>query len=132
MASLHHDNAVSIVSAGVNVYVSDVLRAHRWYSDVLGLKMEITPDEQSSRYCESRSADDQGLVVFRLLPGSAKPGLSGNVQLAFSVAQLDKTVAELRSIGATFARERSQEQGCVLSSVTVLDPDGNGVVLYEK
>jgi len=54
------------------------------------------------------------------------------VQLAFTVAQLDKTVAELRALGATFARERSLEQGCVLSSVTVLDPDGNGVVLYEK
>ena len=131
MVSIHHDNAVNIISAGVNVYVSDVLRSHRWYSDILGLKMELSPDELCSQYSESRSADDQGMTVFRLLPRPVGTGALGNVQLAFSVPNLEQTIEALRAVGAACTRKRSIERGCAVPSVSVLDPDGNGIVLYQ-
>jgi predicted enzyme related to lactoylglutathione lyase len=131
MVSIHHDNPVNIISAGVNVYVSDVHRSHRWYSEVLGLKMEMSPGEQCSRYSEPLS-EDQRLTVFRLLQGSVNQSLLGNVQLAFSAASLEATVAAMRAAGVGVARERSYEPGCALPSVTVLDPDGNAIVLYER
>lgn len=131
MLSVHHDNAVSIVSAGVNVYVSDVQRAHDGYQDVLGLRMEMSSERTSSRYAEPH-AEGQRLTIFRLLPGTATRTGPGNVQLAFSVADLKATSASLRAYGARLVREASFEAGCVLPSVTVLDPDGNGVVIYER
>jgi predicted enzyme related to lactoylglutathione lyase len=129
--SIHHDNAVSIVSAGVNVYVSDLQRAHDWYQDVLGLHMEMSPDGTSSRYAEPY-AEGQRLTIFRLLPGTAAESHTSNVQLAFSVADLKAMIASLRAYGARLVRDASFEVGCALPSVTVLDPDGNGVVLYER
>ena len=131
MVSIHHDNAVNIVSAGVCVYVSDVQRAHNWYREVLGLRMEMSPDGQSSRYAEPYSSEDR-LTVFRLLQGGMDESRQGNVRLAFSVADLQATVAALRSHGVRVARERDFDPGCSLRSVTVLDPDGNGIVLYER
>ena len=131
MVSIHHENAASIVSAGVNLYVADVLRSHRWYSEVLGLKMELSPDNLSSRYVESHEADDQGLTVFRILPRTNNEGATGNVQLAFSIANLAKAEAMLRAAGVEISRTRSLEAGCALYGVTIRDLDGNGIVLYE-
>jgi catechol 2,3-dioxygenase-like lactoylglutathione lyase family enzyme len=129
--SIHHDNAVNIVSAGVNVYVSDLQRAHDWFQDVLGLRMEMSPEGTSSRYAEPH-ATEQRLTIFRLLPGTAAASHPGKVQLAFSVADLKATTASLRAFGARLVRDSSIEAGCALPSVTVLDPDGNGVVIYER
>jgi catechol 2,3-dioxygenase-like lactoylglutathione lyase family enzyme len=131
MVSIHHDNPVNIISAGTNVYVPNVQRAHRWYSEILGLKMEMSPDGRSSRYSEPHSVTDR-LTVFRLLPGSAGQIPPGSVQLSFSVPDLKATVTALRAVGVRVGCESSHEPGCVLPSVTVLDPDGNGVVLYES
>lgn len=131
MVSIHHENAARIVSAGTNVYVADVLRAHRWYSEILGLRMELEPDKISSRYVESHDADSTGLTVFRLLPRSGDASAPGNVQLAFSVANLKQAVVALENAGVIIVRDPSLETGCVLASVTILDLDGNGIVLYE-
>ncbi len=131
MVSIHHKNATGIVSAGVNLYSADVLRLHRWYSEVLGLRLELSPDNLSSCYVESHEADDQGLTVFRILPRTNDEAAPGNVQLAFSIANLAKAVAALQTAGVEMMRSRSLEAGSALHSVTIRDLDGNGIVLYE-
>jgi predicted enzyme related to lactoylglutathione lyase len=93
--------------------------------------MELSPDELCSQYSESHSADEQSMTVFRLLPRPVGAGAPGNVQLAFSVPNLDQTIEALRATGAACARERSIEPGCAVPSVCILDPDGNGIVLYQ-
>lgn len=130
MISMHHGNSRAIVSAGVNVYVTDIERSHAWYSEVLGLAMEMSPDRQSSSYFEPLAESDRK-VVFRLIPRFANHDPQSRVALTFHVGNLEGTVASLRSLGVPIGRERSCEAGCVLASVTVLDTDGNEIVLYE-
>jgi predicted enzyme related to lactoylglutathione lyase len=130
MLQVHHENARNIFPCGVRVYVSDVKRSHQWYAQVLGLKMDMAPDGQSSlhavRYEESHS-----VPAFWLVPGLGAEGRHSTVSLTFQVTDLEGTVASLKSAGVTVVRDVSREPGSALRSATIVDPDNHGIVIYE-
>jgi len=130
MLQIHHENARNIFYSGVRVYVSDLKRSHRWYTQVLGLKMTMASDEQSSLHA-MRYSEDQEVPIFWLVAGLAAGGQHSKVSLTFQVADLKRTIAELKSAGVSVVREAAIEPGSALCSATILDPDGHGILIYQ-
>ena len=131
MLQIHHENARNIYYCGIRVYVSDLERAHRWYTRVLGLKMTMDPDGQSSLHVVEY-LHGQEIPVFWLVPGLGGEGHHGKVSLTFQVADLDQTSKDLQSAGVTVVREPSIEPGSAMRSATILDPDGHGILIYQS
>lgn len=131
MLQLHHANARNIFYCGVRVYVSDVARAHQWYNNVLGLKMTMAPDGQSSRHAVEYVEGNE-VTIFWLVPGLDGDGHHGKVSLTFQVSDLARTIAELKSMDVTVVREPSLEPGSAMHSATILDPDGHGILIYQS
>ena len=131
MLQVHHENARNIYYSGIRVYVSDLERAHRWYTRVLGLKMTMAPDEQSSLHV-IEYLQGQEIPIFWLVSGLAGDGHHSEVSLTFQVADLERTIKELQSAGVTVVREPSIEPGSAMRSATILDPDGHGILIYQS
>jgi predicted enzyme related to lactoylglutathione lyase len=131
MLQIHHQNARNIYCFGVRVYVTDLERAYRWYSQVLGLKLTMAPDRQSARHAVQYE-EGVDVPIFWLVPGLAASGHHTEVSLTFQVSNLEQTIAELKSAGVTVAREPSIELGSAMRSATILDPDGHGLVIYQS
>ena len=130
MLQIHHDNARNIFPSGVRVYVSDLERSHQWYSQVLGLKMEMAPDGESSLHT-IRYEEGQSAPVFWLVAGLDSKGRHSTVSLTFQTTDLEGTVEALKAAGVTVVRDVSLEPGSALRSATILDPDEHGIVIYE-
>ena len=131
MLQVHHQNARNIYYTGVRVYVSDVGHSHRWYSQILGLKMEMAPDEQSSLHVV-KYEEDHEVPIFWLVQGLGTMGQHTTVSLTFQAGDLETTVAELKTAGVTVVREPSLEPGSAMRSATILDPDGHGILIYQS
>ena len=113
------------------VYAEDLAAAHRFYSDVLGLRQVGDLDELAASF---RLADGGMLLVFApqlsSRPGRAVPshGTSGAGHVAFSVEGLDEWRKRLRAAGVDVEREVDWDEG---RSLYVRDPAGNSVELVE-
>lgn len=130
MRELHHENRRPICSAGTNVYVRDVRKAHQWYSEVLGLKMRLDPEGRFAEYSESWGKDER-VPIFYLLPGLQDTGQHTTVSIALRASKLTELIAELKALDVKFERKLSREGESALESVTIVDPDGHGIVIYE-
>ena len=122
--------ALPLRSAGVNVYCSNVERSHEWYKNVLGLDMNYLPAHNISE-CAERIDPERTLVFFYLCPGLKEWGKSNAVSLCFHAPDLKTKTDALKAAGVKFARELSWEEGSDHPSVTILDPDGHGIVIYQ-
>lgn len=129
MITIHHANARNIVSAGVVVPVSDLQRSHRWYADVLGLKMELDASGTSSCYAEEYEPGGS-VTVLRLVAGISVGSAGRGVCMTFQVDRLEETVDSLKRAGAIIARAVSVQPGDALPSAAILDPDGHTIILY--
>lgn len=130
MRDLHHENRRPICWAATNVYVKDVRKAHQWYSEVLGLKMRLDPEGRYAEYSESWG-DDERVTIFYLLPGLEGEGRHTTVSIALRSSNLPELIAALKDIDVPFVRKLSREGESALESVTIVDPDGHGIVIYE-
>jgi len=102
-------------------YVSDLERAVRFYSDVLGLT--LLSKDVVARF------DIDG-VLFELVPTTDKrklPG-DGNARLCLCVDDMAKTLEELKTNGVLTSEAQTKGTG-VLSSLQ--DLDGNEICLWE-
>jgi predicted enzyme related to lactoylglutathione lyase len=102
-------------------YVSDVERAIRFYSDVLGFKL-------SSQDFVARFEVDG--VLFEIVPTSEhdKVAGGGNARLCLKVDDIQTTLLELQQKGVVTSQPK-KETGGVLASFQ--DPDGNEVCLWQ-
>ena len=102
-------------------YVSDIERAIRFYSEILGFKL-------SSRDYVARFHVDG--VLFELVPAADKtkiPG-GGNARLCLKVDDVAATLQELGSKGIATSPAH-KETGGLLASFH--DPDGNEICLWQ-
>lgn len=102
-------------------YVSDIDRAIRFYTNVLGFP--VTSQDFVTRF-------DVDGMLFELVPTTDKSKLSGggNARLCLEVDSIGKTVQELQEKGVRTTGTR-EETGGVLASF--FDPDGNEICLWE-
>lgn len=99
--------------------VSDMERAVAFYRDDLGLKVV----EHDGDWTEV-SAGDQRIG----LNARETPSGEGGAVIAFSVDDLDATVAQLRERGVTFTGEISEHPWGRVAPFS--DPDGNDLQVY--
>lgn len=130
MRELHHENRRPICWTATNVYVRDVQKACQWYSEVLGLKMRLDPESRFAEYSESWGHDER-VPIFYLLPGLEGEGRHTTVSIALRTPKLAELVVSLEALEVTIERGLSQERESALASVTIVDPDGHGIVIYE-
>jgi predicted enzyme related to lactoylglutathione lyase len=102
-------------------YVSDIERAIRFYSDVLGFKL-------SSRDFVARFDVDG--VLFEIVPTADKSKLAGggNARLCLEVDDVQATLRELQRNGVVTSQPQ-KEPGGILASLH--DPDGNEICLWQ-
>ena len=102
-------------------YVSDIDRAVRFYSDVLGFQLHSQDHVARFYVCE---------VLFELVPTSDSGKLQGygNARLCLEVDDMQAAISELRAKGVAIQDAESKERG-ILSCFR--DPDGNEVCLWQ-
>jgi catechol 2,3-dioxygenase-like lactoylglutathione lyase family enzyme len=102
-------------------YVSDLDRAIRFYTEILGLR--LTSRDVVARF------DIDG-VLFELVPTGDTSLLSGkgNARLTLTVDDIHWTAAGLASRGVMTSDVREVQNGRLASFA---DPDGNEIVLWQ-
>ncbi|HKN36987.1 MAG TPA: VOC family protein [Terriglobales bacterium] len=102
-------------------YVSDFERAIRFYSDVLGFKL-------NSRDAVARF--DLNGILFEIVPARDKSKFSGqgNARLCLEVDDVQQALDELRSQGVPTSAAQNKDKG-VLASFQ--DPDGNELCIWQ-
>jgi catechol 2,3-dioxygenase-like lactoylglutathione lyase family enzyme len=113
------------------LYADDLVEAHDFYRDVLGLRPVGELDELAASF---RLADGAMLLVFApqlsSQPGRRVPshGATGAGHVAFSVDRVEEWRERLRAVGLDIEREVDWDGG---RSIYVRDPAGNSVELVE-
>lgn len=102
-------------------YVSDLERAIKFYTDVLGFELQ-------SHDCVARFRI--GGVLFELVPtqDSSKLRGGGNARLCLKVDDIHLAILDLRSKGVPTASAQSKENGLL---TCFNDPDGNEICLWQ-
>jgi predicted enzyme related to lactoylglutathione lyase len=117
-----------MISGGnATVFVSNMDSAVRFYTEVLGLKL-------TNRFGDSWATVDAGKgLTIGLHPASPKypaPGTKGAMTLGLEIDEaIDAVVERLRQKGARILGPVTQDFGG--SFVTLADPDGNELYLWE-
>ena len=102
-------------------YVSDIERAIRFYTDVLGFK--LTSRDFVARF-------DVDGVLFEIVPttDAGKVTGGGNARLCLEVDDVQATLLELQHKGVVTSQPH-KETGGILASLH--DPDGNEICLWQ-
>lgn len=107
------------------IYVSDMDRSVRFYTEVLGLKL-------AERYGNEWASVEAGSVRIGLHPASARnpAGRNGSMTIGFLVVgSLEGTVRQLEAKGVSFPLNvQDDKEG---KSAVFSDPDGHGLYLYQ-
>ncbi len=104
--------------------VTDVLRARRFYEEVLGLTIGQNWENQWVEY----DIGGVTLAIAKFGPEMQAGAQGGHV--ALEVEDLTAVLAKLRSAGAQIKMEPFE--GSVCTSAVVLDPDGNPIVIHKR
>lgn len=119
--------------AEVAVYVTDLPRARRFYTEALGLPVTLSFDDS----CFLQTGPDSTLILFDVdqletrhsaIPGHGARG-QGHVALAIPAAELDAWRERLEAHGVSIEHEQTWPQGT--RSLYFRDPDGNSLELIE-
>jgi catechol 2,3-dioxygenase-like lactoylglutathione lyase family enzyme len=102
-------------------YVTDMDASIAFYRDTLGLQM-VAHD-----YVARFDLDGVLIELVPRPPGSVVPG-SGNARLCFSVANLQKTLEQIRARGIATSEIKDKKDGRL---AFFRDPDGNELCLWE-
>lgn len=107
------------------IYVSDMDRSVRFYTEVLGLKL-------AERYGNQWASVEAGSVRIGLHPASAQnpAGRNGSMTIGFlAVGSLEGTVRKLEAKGVSFPRSIQDDKEGKFALFS--DPDGHSLYLYE-
>lgn len=118
--------------AAVRYLVKDVDRSIAFYTGQLGFKLDL-------RAAPAFASVSKGDLILRLSgPGSsgARPMPDGRAQepggwnrIVVEVADLARTIGELRKVGVRFRNE--MESGPGGKQIQIEDPDGNPIELFQ-
>lgn len=102
-------------------YVTDLDRAIRFYTSVLGFRLS-SRDEVARFHVDG--------VLFELVPTSDRAVLSGhgNARLTLAVDDIESAAGELRAKGVPVSDARQVSNG---HFVSLADPDGNEIILWQ-
>jgi catechol 2,3-dioxygenase-like lactoylglutathione lyase family enzyme len=104
--------------------VSDLVRAARFYREVLGLPQEIYSEEW--QWAEFNC----GNVTLALHGGAKLPAVIAGGRIALAVDDIHAACTELKNQGVRVLNEPANHKVCW--HVDVLDPDGNLVILHQR
>lgn len=107
------------------IYVSDMDRSVRFYTEALGLKLV-------ERYGNHWASVEAGSVKIGLHPGSAQnpAGRNGSMTMGFAVVGgLEETVRKLEAKGVSFPNMIKDDKGGKFALFS--DPDGHTLYVYE-
>jgi predicted enzyme related to lactoylglutathione lyase len=123
-----YDKIAAMHMRGALVYVKDLERMRRFYSDLLGM----SPANQN--WTDAWAAFDNGAVRFALhaipadmaatieIASPPVPRETGAVKLIFQVEDVETTLRKLESLGAQAIRRAWQKKGVACDAI---DPEGN-------
>lgn len=120
--------ATQLINGGSpTVYVSDMDRAVKFYTEALGLKLAM-------RFGNEYAAVDAGkgflVGLHPASPHSPKPGTSGSIQVGFGLgAPIEQVVRELTARGVSFRGPIIVDGPVKLAYFS--DPDGNDLYLCQ-
>lgn len=110
------------------IFVSDMDRAARFYSEVLGLKIAY---RAADKFCMIDAGDGLMIGLHPPAENAGAPGSNGATQLGLNVTQpIQDVVDALRKRGVNFHGPVIDDQGSVKLAF-FNDPDGNTLYLCE-
>lgn len=103
--------------------VKDIAASRRFYEDILGLKLTLSPHGDWFEY-------DLGDTTFVITSADAQhPTPIKGALVAFEVDDVDAEIARLRKLGVTI-KEESESPLCRYA--TILDPDGTELLIHKR
>ena len=112
----------------VTVYVSDMDRAVKFYTDVLDLKLVLRAGDH---YAQVQAGDGMVIGLHPAGEKSPKPGTSGSMLIGFSTSEsIEDEVKRLEAKGVPFRGPIVDDGPVKLASFG--DPDGNDLYLADS
>ena len=116
-----------IKSGSVNVYVSDMNRAIKFYTDALGMKLTFNA---GGHYAQIAAGGGLLIGLHPASPKAPRPGTKGSISIGLAPDRpLDQAVAELTQRGVTFSGPIVDDPPVRLAFFG--DPDDNELYLVE-
>ena len=117
-----------MIKSGIpNIFVSDIDRAIKFYTDVLGMKLIMNA---GGHYAQVAAGGGLVLGLHPASPHAPKPGTRGSISIGFAPDRpLDQAVAELTQRGVAFRGPIVDDPPVRLADFG--DPDGNDLYLVE-
>lgn len=112
--------------AFINLPVTDVARARRFYEGVLGLKATVEGQFEPGQWWIEYDVGTTALALSNLTPPSGGHGPS----VALEVADLDAALAAVRSAAIPLTWGPVEFPPC--RCLAIKDPDGNGILLHQR
>ncbi|MGD0143685.1 MAG: VOC family protein [Rhizomicrobium sp.] len=118
----------TITGGNVTVFISNMDKAVRFYTQTLGLKL-------AERYGDHWATIDagNGLSIGLLLasPNDPKPGLKGAMTIGLEINEpIDRAVSQLKAKGVRFTSNAIKSEGGI--GARFEDPDGNELYLWQE
>jgi catechol 2,3-dioxygenase-like lactoylglutathione lyase family enzyme len=114
-----------IKEANATLIVSNIDRAVRFYTDVLGLKLRARYGDQFVQV----EAPGTTIALHPAIENGPQPGKSESISIGFAGDNLDVAVNELKSKGVVFSRISDDAQ---VKLAFFVDPDGNPLYLSQS
>jgi catechol 2,3-dioxygenase-like lactoylglutathione lyase family enzyme len=122
-----------MISGGnATIYVSDMGRALRFYTETLGFKvLERAGDAGQERWAAVDAGGGFVLGLHPAHPGGPAPGATGSIRIGFGLNQpIDEVVEVLQNRGVVFHGPVRADGPVKLAFFG--DPDGNALYLAEN
>ncbi len=117
----------AIEIAFVGYPVTDLKRARRFYEETLGLTATSVFGDDTTAWVEYDIGPGT-LAIANALP-KWTPSKGGGI-VGLEVEDFGEAIAHLKRDGVTFVREPFETPVCRMASV--LDPDGNAIVIHKR
>jgi catechol 2,3-dioxygenase-like lactoylglutathione lyase family enzyme len=108
------------------LYVHDVSRTERFYTQHLGLRFTRNPGEDGSHWLLAKIGNDIEMLVF---PGDPKPGNTPGIVFGLAEGGIETVVASLAAAGVEIVTPVSEAPGG--SSADFRDPDGHLMSFFQ-
>ena len=123
---------MSLKPGPIQIFVSNVERAKRWYTDVLGMQLvQEYPDMKCVLMKLDNTEFDIGTPVPKWGEGWNSVTIGGRTPISFETNHIEVTVSVLKQKGIVFAEEISKRPWGEYKAV-FCDPDGNEFNLIQS
>ncbi|MBU0530730.1 MAG: VOC family protein [Candidatus Aenigmatarchaeota archaeon] len=115
----------------IQIFVSDVKKAEKWYSEILGMKLtERYPKFKCVLMRLNKTEFDIGTPTSEWGEGWDKVKIGGRTNIFFKTPDIKETIKKLKQKGVKFVEELSKRPWGEYKAVFI-DPDGNEFNLIE-